>query len=150
MTSLRRWDPFPDMRSMMDRLWDEGVSRPWRFLSTEMETTVPVEVSETDDAVEVKAELPGVKPEDVDITVSSGLLNIKAEHREEQEEKQKSYVRHEIRYGSMQRTISLPSTVDPDKAEASFENGIIRLKFPKSPEMQPKRIPISGSKQISG
>jgi HSP20 family protein len=127
-----------------------GLTRPWRLLSPDLEATVPVEVTESDDEIEVKAEMPGVKPEDVNITLSNGLLNIKAEHREEKQEKQKNYVRQELRYGSMQRTLNLPATVDADKAEASFENGIVRLKFPKSPGMKAKRIPISGVKQIAG
>jgi len=153
MTNLTRWDPFGEMRTALDRLYEDGISRPWRLLGSEMEGTVPVEVSESDDSIQVKAQLPGVKPEDVNVTVSNGMLNIRAEHREDRDEKEKNYVRHEIRYGSMQRTIPLPSGVDVNRAEATFEDGILRLKLGKAEEMMPKRIPIAGTQgqqQISG
>jgi HSP20 family protein len=133
------------MRTTLDRLYDEGFSRPWRILGSDTEASMPLEVSETDDAIEVKAQLPGVKAEDINITLSSGMLNIRAEHREDHDEKQKNFVRHEIRYGAMQRSISLPSGVDSNNVTATFDDGILRLKLPKSAEVMPKRIPISGS-----
>jgi HSP20 family protein len=125
MTNLVRRDPFSDLRSTMDRLFDEGFSRPWRFLSTsngsEYEATFPVEVSETDDALDVKASLPGVKPEEVDITVANDVLTIKAEHREESEDKKRDYYRREIRYGSFHRSMSRSEVrarrVDPPHAQ---------------------------------
>jgi HSP20 family protein len=137
----------------LDRLYEEGFSRPWRLLASDNEGSMPVEVSESDNSIDVKAQLPGVKAEDLNITLDNGVLNIRAEHREDRDEKQKNFVRHEIRYGSMQRSISLPAGVDSSNAEATFEDGILRLKLPKSAEMMPKRIPFSGStnqQQISG
>src|ERR671910_2697755 len=83
VTSITRWDPFAELRSSMDRLFDDGLTRPWRTAprALEYQAGFPVEVSETSDGIEVKALLPGIRPEEVDITVSNGVLTIKAEHR---------------------------------------------------------------------
>ena len=143
MANLVRWDPFTDIRSTMDRLFDEGFSRPWRFLPSEYEATFPVEVSETDDAVEVKASMPGVQPEQVDITVANDVLTIKAEHRAETEEKKREFYRREIRYGAFHRALTLPVSVDADKAEARFENGMLHLRLPKAESLRPKQIKVN-------
>ena len=144
MTNVVRWDPFSDIRTTMDRLFDEGLSRPWRFLTPpEIDAPFPVEVSETDEALEVKASMPGVEPGDVEITIANDVLTIKAEHREQMEEKREFY-RREIRYGAFHRALSLPVSVDADRAEARFENGMLRLKLPKAEALRPKQIKISG------
>jgi HSP20 family protein len=145
MTNLVRWDPFTDLRQTMDRLFDEGFSRPWRFLPAEQEGgTFPIEVAETEDAIEVRASLPGVRPEDVEITVANDVLTMKAEHREQTEDKKKDYYRREIRYGAYHRSISLPAGVDADRAEARFQDGMLHLKLPKAEALRPKQIKVSG------
>jgi HSP20 family protein len=153
MTTLTRWDPFGDMRSTMDRLFDEGFSRPWRVLptSTAYEGSFPVEVSETDDALEVKASLPGVKPEAVEVTVANDVLTVKATREEKTEEKKRDYYRRELRYGSFHRSLSLPVSVDADKAEAKFENGELHLTLPKAEATRPKQIKVAaGGSTIEG
>jgi len=153
VTSLTRWDPFSDMRTTMDRLFDEGFSRPWRLIpnSTEYEATFPVEVSETDDTLEVKASLPGVNPDEVEVTIANDVLTVKASHQEKTEDKKRDYYRREIRYGSFHRSLSLPVSVDADKAEAKFENGILQLTLPKAEAIRPKQIKVdSGSNVIGG
>lgn len=150
MTNLVRWDPFAELRMTMDRLFDEGFSRPWRLLTAaDYETAFPLEVSETDQEIEVKAALPGVRPEDVDISVANDVLTIKAEHREEKEEKKREYHRREIRYGAYQRSLSLPVSVDADKAEATFENGMLHLRLPKAEAVRPKQIKIGRRETIA-
>jgi HSP20 family protein len=145
MTNLVRWDPFTDLRTTMDRLFDEGFSRPWRFMTAQdYEPGFPVEVSQTDNDIEVKASLPGIRAEDVDITVANGVLSIKAQHKEETEDKKRDYYRREIRYGSFHRSMSLPAGVDADKAEAHFDNGILSLRLPKAEALRPKQIKVSG------
>jgi HSP20 family protein len=145
MTNLVRWDPFGDLRTTMDRLFDEGFSRPWRFLPTESaEAGFPIEVSETDTDIEVKASLPGIRPEDVEITVANGVLSVKAQHKDVSEDKKRDYYRREIRYGALQRALSLPVSVDADKAEARFENGMLHLRLPKAEALRPKQIKVSG------
>ena len=143
MTNIVRFDPFSDLRTTMDRLFEEGFSRPWRLLPQETELTFPVEVSETETEVQVKAALPGVKLEDVEISVTNDVLTIKAEHREETEEKKTNFYRREFRYGALSRSLSLPVSVDADKAQAHLENGVLTLKLPKSDAVRPKQIKIS-------
>jgi HSP20 family protein len=150
MTNIVRWDPFTDLRSTMDRLFDEGFSRPWRLLpqNGDYEQTFPVEVAETEDAIEVKASMPGVDPKAVEITVANDVLTIKAEHRAETEETKKEYYRREIRYGTFHRAMTLPVSVDADKAEAHFEHGMLSLKLPKAEALRPKQIKINGTEAI--
>jgi HSP20 family protein len=136
----------------MDRLFDEGFSRPWRLMpiTTPFEA-FPVEVSETEDSVDVKASLPGVKPEEVDISITDGVLTIKAEHKETAEDKKRDYYRREIRYGSFHRALSLPVSVDADKAEAHFQNGELQLTLPKAESIRPKQIKVdTGSAVVNG
>jgi HSP20 family protein len=149
MTSITRWDPFADLRGTMDRLFDDGFSRPWRLLPATngegFEATFPVEVSTTDTDIEVKASLPGVKPEEVEITVQNDVLTIKAEHKDTSEEKKRDYYRREIRYGAFHRSMTLPVSVDSDKAEARFENGVLSLKLPKAESLRPKQIKVASA-----
>jgi HSP20 family protein len=170
MSNVVRWDPFTDLRVTMDRLFDDSFARPRRRIvsAREFAAMVPVEVSETDAAIEVKASLPGVKPEEVDITVHDDVLTIKAEHREEKtegapaaaegestegEEKpaetSRRFYRRELRYGSFHRSFSLPAGVDADKAEAKFENGVLHLTLPKAEANRPKQIKIGGTSSQS-
>jgi HSP20 family protein len=144
MTNMIRRDPFTDLRSTMDRLFDEGFSRPWRFINTESyEASMPIEVSETDTELVVKAALPGVKPEEVDVTVANDVLTIKAEHKEQTEDNKREFYRREIRYGAFSRSLSLPVKVDADQAEASYDNGVITLRLPKAASIRPKQIKVS-------
>ena len=143
MTNMIRRDPFTDLRSTMDRLFDEGFSRPWRFINSEpYEASMPIEVSETDAELVVKASLAGVKPEEVDITVSNDVLTIKAEHKETTEEGKREFYRREIRYGAYNRSFTLPVKVDADQAEASFDNGVLQLRLPKAASIRPKQIKV--------
>ena len=106
MANITRWDPFGEMvhlRQAMDRLFDESFTRPWRLLGWEGETFVPLDVYETDDELVVKASLPGVKPEDVDVSIIGDTLSIKGEFKSEEETKKPSYHRQERRYGSFHR-----------------------------------------------
>ena len=141
MTNLIRWDPF-DLHNTMDRLFDQGFSRPWRLLPAEQEATFPVEIAELDDSIEVKAVLPGVKPDEVEISVSNNVLTVKAEYREEAVEKKRDYHRREIRYGTYQRSLPLPTRVDSEHAEASFVDGVLSLRLPKAEAVRPKRIKV--------
>ena len=140
MTNLIRWDPFTDLREAMDRFIDTRSERPSLLRGQPATPDFPVEISETEAEILLKASLPGVKPEDIDISVQANSLAIRAESKDEAEEKDKNFLRREMSYGAMQRSFALPAEVDADKAEASFEHGVLRLKLPK--------IKPSGSKQI--
>jgi HSP20 family protein len=145
MTNITQWDPFSELRSTMDNLFEQGFSRPWRFLSTSdnQASAFPVEIWETDEAVHLKAALPGVSPEQVDISVANGALTIRAETREETQQA-RTYHRREIAYGSFMRAFNLPTTVDADKAEARYEHGMLYLTLPKAEAVRPKQIKIGG------
>jgi HSP20 family protein len=161
MSNVVRWDPFTDLRMTMDRFFDDSFARPRRRIvsAREFASMVPVEVSETTDALEVKASLPGVKPEEVEVTVHDGVLTIKAEHKEEKTEgapeaegtegekngEDRRFYRRELRYGSFHRSFSLPAGVDADKAEAIYENGILKLTLPKAEANKPKLIKVGGT-----
>ena len=145
MTNLIRLDPFylHNTHHVMDRLFDQGFSRPRRLLSAEQEAAFPVEVAEFEDSIEVKAVLPGVKPDEVKISVSNNILTVKAEHRDEAVEQKKDYHRREIRYGAYQRSLRLPTRVDSEHAEASFADGILSLRLLKAEAARPKQIKVT-------
>jgi HSP20 family protein len=153
MADITRWDPFAELasfRSAFDRMFDEG--RPLRALVGEGNGTsyFPVDVLETGEEVIVKASLPGVKPEDIDISVHGDVLTIKGESKEEKEEKAQNWYRHERRYGAAMRQITLPNEVSAENAQATFENGVLRLTLPKSETAKPKTIKVSAKPVIEG
>jgi len=144
MANLTPWEPFRDMRRMhdaLDRMFDRAL-----IGSSDYENfsfgSMPVDLYETDDNVIVKAAAPGIKPEELEITITGDRLNIRGEISEEHEDKNAKYYLRERRFGSFNRSISLPSTVDGDKAKAEFENGILILTVPKKEEAKPKAITI--------
>jgi len=142
--TIMRWDPWEEFRAIrraMDRLWDELVGR--REPAVVEETfSFPVDMYETDDALVVKAALPGLRPEDVEISVQGDLLTIRGEIKREEKVERENYHRRELHYGVCARTISLPVSVDADKAEATFENGILTVTLPKVPEARAKTIKV--------
>lgn len=146
MAEIVRWDPFGELASMrraMDRLFEEGFPRPWRLLTWEAgEGFCPLDLYETDDEVVLKASMPGVKPEDVDISITGETLTIKGESKEEQEEKRPNYYRQERRCGSFARSVTLPVQVESEKAEAVFEHGVLTLRLPKAEAVKPKTIKV--------
>lgn len=153
MSSPMRWEPFDEMRGLrrrMDRLFDDFFRGP-RFLPWEpAELGFALDVYETDDALMVKAALPGVRPEEVDISVTGDVLTIKGETKSEEETKRENYHRRELRYGAFARSIPLPTRVDHDKAEATFENGVLTVTMPKAEEAKSKPIKIAARGVIEG
>jgi HSP20 family protein len=143
VTSLIRWDPFAEISSLrraMDRLFDDFMSpRLWR---AEGEWAFPVDVYETDEAVVVKAALPGMNPDDVEISLSNDALTIRGEVKQEEKTERENYYRRELRYGSFARTVPLPTRVDQERAEAEFENGLLTVTLPKAEELRPKSIKV--------
>lgn len=143
--SITRWEPFSDLmtlRDAMDRLFEESFVRPGRLLATAAAGSVPVDMYQQDGNLVVKAPIPGVKPEDIDITIVGDTLTIKGETKQEQEYKEENVIRRERRFGSFSRTVSLPSPVDTSKANATFENGILTLTLPVAEEAKPKTIQV--------
>ncbi len=146
MSNLTRWEPMSDMvtlRDAMDRLFDEAFTRPWGLTSSERGMGMPaVDMYQTDNDVVVKTAVPGIKPEDVQISITGDTLTIKGEIKENNDNKQKAYHIREQRWGSFERTLSLPTDVKADKATADFENGVLTITLPKAEEVKPKTITV--------
>ncbi|HEX6543922.1 MAG TPA: Hsp20/alpha crystallin family protein [Ktedonobacterales bacterium] len=148
--ALDRWDPWRDMASMreaMERMIQENFLRPAGSIIPAVRGMVPLDVVEKDDAFEVRASLPGIKPEDVQITVQGDTLTIRGETKAEQERKEENWLLRERRSGSVYRSITLPSALDADRATARFEQGVLILDIPKSEKAKAKQIPLSTSAQ---
>ena len=141
MTQLTRWDPFRDLislREAMDRLLEESVVRP----RTEGPRALPVDMYETEEALVVKAAIPGVDPEDIDISITGDTLTINGEIKMAEEAEEAEYICCERPYGSFSRSLAIPVAVEADEAEAEFEDGILTLTMPKAEEVKPKAIKI--------
>ena len=143
------WRPFESLRHEIDHLFEEFGGGFWQmpfrtprldiapFRSGNGFAAMPaVDVSETDKAFEITAELPGMDEKNVEVKVSNGVLSIKGEKQEEKEEKKKDYYRRERSFGSFERSFQVPEGVDADKIEASFKSGVLSVMLPKSPEAQ--------------
>jgi len=143
MSNLIRWEPAREMmtlRDAMDRLFDDAFTRP---LSVSGVSTMPViDMFQTDDEVVVKANLPGLKAEDVDITVTGETLTLRGEYKQQAEEKNATYHVREQRSGTFERSIMLPTDVKADKATAHFENGVLTIAMPIAEEVKPRSISI--------
>jgi HSP20 family protein len=145
MTNLIRWEPIRElssMRDMMDRLFDDGFPRPLAGALWDTASVPTMDLYQTEDNVVVKMGLPGVKPEDIQISVTNGVLSIRGEVKEEKEEKEKTYHLRERRYGSFSRSVTLPSNVSIEKSDAEFDNGILTLTLPKAEEAKAKTISV--------
>ncbi len=138
MSNLTRWEP---VREMMDRLFDDAFTRPISLRDGGWSAPA-VNMYQTDDEVVVKATLPGFKADEVQINVTGDLLTIRGERKSEEEQKDKSWHIREHRWGSFERSITLPTEVIPDRADAAFENGILTIKLPKAEEVKPKTITV--------
>lgn len=145
--SLIRWQPFSDLaslRDMMDRLFEETFFPSVHGVRGAM--TLPIDMHETDKDIVVRAPLPGVKPQDVEITVSGDTLLIRGEVKRDESIKRENYIYQEWRYGQFARALQLPKAVQADKAEARYENGVLVLTLPKAAEAQARRITVKEAK----
>ena len=144
MSNLIRWEPVREMmtlREAMDRLFDDAFTRPLSMAGNGW--AVPaVDMYQTDNEVVVKAALPGMKAEDVQLNVTGEVLTIKGEIKQKEEVKEKAYHLREQRWGMFERSVILPTEVVADKAKADFENGILTITLPKAEEAKPKTISI--------
>lgn len=143
--SIVRWEPFSDLMSLreaMDRLFEESFVRPGHVVGAYGAGDLPLDVYETANEVVVTAALPGLKAEDVDITITGEALTIQGETKAETNVEKANYLRQERRYGAFARTISLPVPVMADKAEAKFKDGVLTLSIPKAEEAKPKTIKV--------
>ncbi len=142
MTNLMRWEPMRDMitlREAMDRLFDEAFTRPLSLMNVSLPT---IDMYQTDDEVVVEVAVPGLKPDEVQLTITGDTLTIRGEYKAEQEDKNRTYHIRERQYGAFERSILLPTEVNADKAKAEFENGMLTITLPKAEEVRPKTITV--------
>lgn len=154
MTTLTRWDPIrelSDMRRTMDRIMDRFFDEP---LSGNLAAfpqrngnawSLPIDVAEDADAYTIKASVPGINPEQIEITLNDNVLTIKGETSSESESKETNWHVRERRYGSFSRSVTLPTSVNADAVEATNENGVLTLRLPKTEAAKPKRIAIKST-----
>ena len=144
MSNLTRWEPVREMmtlREAMDRLFDDAFTRPLNLRDGGLSAPA-VDMYQTDDEVVVKAALPGFKVDEVQINVTGDVLTIRGERKSDEEQKEKSWHIREQRWGSFERSISLPTDVVSEKAQADFDNGILIITLPKAEEVKPKTITV--------
>lgn len=147
MAMMERFDPFREAVSLSDAfnsLLRESFVRPGAVAGPGGVMALPLDVVETDEAFVVKASLPGVKPEDVQITVHGDTLTIRGSTKSEEEKKGEHWHLRERRSGSFQRTVSLATPIDSDKAHAAFEHGVLTLTLPKAEQAKPRQIKVNG------
>lgn len=139
--------PLARLRDEMDHAFEQFWRDPWSanladVFSYGSGLSLQVNVAESENDVTVTAELPGVAPEDVDISISENVLTIHGEKKHEKEDKKRNYHYVERSYGSFHRSIQLPSSVDPDKVDATYKNGVLKVSLAKHEKAKPKRITV--------
>ena len=144
---LRLWEPFAELRRMdaeMDRMWGHTF-RPFRLWHRHgrLDGYVAIDVYHEDDNLVIKAALPGVDPEDTEVTFTEVTLTIKGDRRYEKEVKEEDYLHRERRVGTFRREVALPDNLDTEKAEATYENGILTVTIPRIAETKPKALKIN-------
>lgn len=150
---LSRRDPFREMLSLqrsLDRLMENALGdQDW----SATEWGLALDVIEEEDDYIVKASVPGIDPEDLEITFNNGMLTIRGEVKDERETTKGEYQLRERRFGSFSRSISLPTSIKSDDIAATYENGVLKLTLPKTEEVKPRRIPVrseGGQRVIEG
>ncbi len=141
--SLIRWNPYRNLVSLpreIDRFFNDFGLDVW---NTDTVWIPAVDITETEDGYEVKAEIPGMKKDEIKINYEDDMLTLSGERNHEKEEKNKNYHRIERRYGKFQRSFYLPKHVKADGIKANYKNGVLTVNIPKSEEAKPKEIAIS-------
>ena len=149
---ITRWDPFRELAQLqnrVNRLFQEANAGQEEGITT-TSFVPPVDIYETEHNIVLKLEVPGVDQKDLDIRIENNTITIHGERKFEQEVKEENFHRVERRYGSFQRSFSLPNTVDPDQVSADCENGVLKVSLAKRAEAKPKQIKVNvgGQKTI--
>jgi HSP20 family protein len=146
---IRAWGPFRELEDWERRF--EGMFghplRPMWWRAGEEGWMPAVDMFEKDDKFVVKADLPGMKEDDIDVSIVGDTLTIKGEKKTETEVKEENYYRSERAYGSFLRSIPIPSGVDSSKIEANYENGVLEVTMLKAAEIKPKKVSVSAKKK---
>ena len=153
MTNLTRYNPLGEavsLRQAMDRLFEDSFVTPWSWRTVAGAAWPAVDVHETPEDVVVTAALPGIKPEEVEITLTGQMLTLRGEFKAAENVEEGRYLFQERRYGTFHRQIQLPIRVQGDHAQASFDNGLLTLRIPKADEVKPRQIQIGAGSGENG
>ena len=145
MASLIKWEPLSDLvslRDAMDHLFEDSFVRMRGLPAVFGAEPLALDVYETADSVVVKTAVPGVRPEEIDITITGDVLTIKGETKTEEKVEEANYIRQERRYGAFQRSVQLPGSLLTEDAKATFEDGVLTLTIHKSEKAKPKTIKV--------
>jgi HSP20 family protein len=149
MANLSRFDPFREMltlREAVDRLFEDSIVSPASLRTLNggnaLAVNPPLDLHQTDDDLVLTMSLPGVKPEDVSITITGQVLQIRGEFKADESLKRDDYLYRERRFGTFNRQLELPVRVQGDAARAEFEDGVLTLRVPKAAEVKPRQIEI--------
>jgi HSP20 family protein len=152
--AIVRWQPFSDLMSLrqaMDQLMEDSFVRPSRSVGVMNREIQPlIDMYQTKDEVVVKATVPGVKEDDVEINIADDVLTIKGKAEGGKEVKDEDYLYREHYHASFARSIGLPGSLKAEKAEATTEDGVLTIKIPKAEEAKPKKIDVKAKKAIEG
>jgi HSP20 family protein len=150
MTFITRWDPFREfvtLQDRMNRLFHESFGDNREEALTTTTFAPPVDVYEDEHNVTLKVEVPGIEEKDIDVRIENNTLTVHGERKFEKEEKEENYRRVERQYGSFTRTFTLPTTVDPEKVQADYDKGVLKIQLAKKAEAKPKQIKVNVGSQ---
>ncbi len=143
---IRRWEPFREFTGVREAIghFGNGLTHPYEPRAVYRGSDIPrVDAYHTQDSLVVKVAIPGVRPEDVDVTVTGNILTIKGEVKGEDEVDERSYLIREQRYGTFSRTLTLPKGLKTDEIEATYGEGVFTLTIPKADEIRPKEVKVT-------
>jgi HSP20 family protein len=158
-SAMQPWRPFESLRREVDRVFEDFIMDPFRlpfrrpvfdiepfWQPVSWITSPAIDLIERDDAFEMTADMPGLDEKDVEVKVANGVLTVKGQKQQEKEEKKKDFHLRERRFNSYERSIRVPETVEPEKIEASFKNGVLKVVLPKTLEARKsvKKVEVKG------
>ncbi len=141
--AILKWDPFKELQALqerIDQLFEESLRGRGEIAPASWSPAV--DIYETDDAIILEAELPGMNEKDIEVKIEDNVLTIRGERKFEEERKEENYYRMERFYGTFQRSFTLPSNVDTEKVKAEYKKGILKVTLPKKEQAKPKQIKI--------
>lgn len=154
MATLTRWEPFREMMTLRNNL-DQVFQNAFQSMDEQSQRNgsayaLALDVSESEDEFLVKAAVPGIQPDDLEITLNNHVLTINGEFKDETQSENVRYHLRERHYGTFSRSITLPSAVNEDEINAQFEHGMLMIHIPKAEQAKPKRISVQAQNTISG
>ncbi|HMO86267.1 MAG TPA: Hsp20/alpha crystallin family protein [Lacipirellulaceae bacterium] len=141
--SMRAWDPFQSLRDEVETLWSYVTGERGNGWMTAA-AAPPMDVKETPEAVEVRLDLPGFKPEDINVQLNNNVLTVRGQRVEEQKKETATYHRMERRVGEFSRSVTLPAQVDDEKVDAQCRDGVLTVVMQKTPDAKSHQIKVKG------